>query len=70
MRAQKDSLTVSSSYQMLAVNPNDLKNKQFTAKLKYNTLKSEYNLYDIDEKVHSNSPRNILATVFYDKAFG
>jgi hypothetical protein len=38
---------VSSSHMLYACSAKD---KQFTAKLKYNTVKSEYNLYDVDEK--------------------
>ncbi len=41
---------MSSSHLLYAVDPHDVNRKEFAAKLKYNTLKTEYNMYDVDEK--------------------
>lgn len=69
-RSEKDSLTVSSAHLLYATNPQKSGNKEFLAKLKYNTVKSEYNLYDVDEKEQPNQVRRLLATGFYDKPLG
>lgn len=67
LKSEKDSLTVSSSHMLYACSAKD---KQFTAKLKYNTVKSEYNLYDVDEKENPHLTRKFLASLFYEKALG
>jgi hypothetical protein len=61
---------VSSSHLLYATNPHKSGDKKFIAKLKYNTVKSEYNLYDIDEKEQPNQPRRLLATGLYEKPLG
>jgi hypothetical protein len=70
LKSEKDGLSVSSAHLLYVFEQNDSSKKEFTAKLKYNTLKSEYNLYNVDEKEQKNIQRNLLATVFYDKKFG
>jgi len=65
LKSEKDSFTVSLSHLLYATNPNNSNEKEFAAKLKYNTVKSEYNLYDVDEKDQPEIQRKLLATGFY-----
>ena len=51
MRAQKNTFSLNANfYSIYYVNPNNPSSdvKNLVGKLKHNTLKTEYNLYDID----------------------
>ncbi len=53
MKAQKNTFSLNTNfYSIYCINPNNPSSdkKEFVGKLKHNTVKTEYNLYDIDEK--------------------